>query len=90
MSFVFSWKNILEAKKKLYEDNIAFTLQNDDGRIVFVIPFKEEFSLIGTTEVEVNSPDDNKIDEFEKNYLIDCVNNYFIKQINKNLSENLR
>ena len=67
--------------KKLYEDNIAFTLQNDDGRIVFVIPFKEEFSLIGTTEVEVNSPDDNKIDEFEKNYLIDCVNNYFIKQI---------
>ncbi len=69
--------------KKLYEDNIAFTLQNDDKRIIFVIPYKEEFSLIGTTEVEVNSPDDNKIEEFEKNYLIDCVNKYFLKQINK-------
>ncbi len=70
--------------KKLYEKNIAFTLQNDDGRIVFVIPYKEKFSLIGTTEVEVNSPDDNQIDEFEKNYLIDCVNKYFLKQVNKN------
>tara|TARA_Y100001970_G_scaffold126147_1_gene155995 strand:- start:2846 stop:3997 length:1152 start_codon:yes stop_codon:yes gene_type:complete len=70
--------------KKLYEENIAFTLQNDDKRIVFVIPYKNKFSLIGTTEVEVNSPDDNKIDEFEKKYLINCVNKYFLKQININ------
>ena len=69
---------------KLYEDNIAFTLQNDDKRIIFVIPYKEKFSLIGTTEIEVNSPDENKIDNYEINYLIDCVNKYFVKQINKN------
>ena len=69
---------------KLYEENIAFTLQNDDKRIIFVIPYNKKFSLIGTTEVEVNSPDENKIDEFEINYLINCVNKYFVKQINKN------
>ena len=69
---------------KLYKENIAFTLQNDDKRIIFVIPYNEKFSLIGTTEVEVNSPDENKIDDYEINYLIDCVNKYFVKQINKN------
>ena len=69
---------------KLYNEDVAFTLQNDDKRIVFVIPYNEKFSLIGTTEVEVNSPDENKIDDFEISYLIDCVNKYFIKQISKN------
>ena len=69
---------------KLYDENIAFTLQNDDKRIIFVIPYNKKYSLIGTTEVEVNSPDENKIDEFEINYLINCVNKYFVKQINKN------
>ena len=69
---------------KLYEENIAFTLQNDDKRIIFVIPYKEKFSLIGTTEVEVNSPNENKIDDYEIDYLIECINKYFLKQINKN------
>ncbi len=70
--------------KKLYNEKNAFTLQNDDKRIIFVIPYKENFSLIGTTEVEVKSPDENKIDDFEIEYLINSVNKYFLKQINKN------
>ena len=49
--------------KKLYDEDIAFTLQNDDNRIVFVIPYKEEFSLIGTTEVDVNTPDNPSISD---------------------------
>ena len=68
---------------KLYEQNVAFTLQNDDKRIIFVIPYKDKFSLIGTTEVEVVSPENPKIDEKEIQYLIKSVNNYFIKQINQ-------
>ncbi len=47
--------------KKLYEEEVAFTLQNDDDRIVFVIPYKSEYSLIGTTEVDVNTPDNPSI-----------------------------
>jgi len=68
--------------KKLYDEEVAFTLQNDDKRIIFVIPYKEKYSLIGTTEVEVKSPENPKIDKEEIIYLIKSVNNYFIKQIN--------
>lgn len=66
---------------KLYEQKVAFTLQNEDKRIIFVIPYKDKFSLIGTTEVEINSPENPKIDNEEIQYLINSVNNYFIKQI---------
>ena len=56
-------------------------MQNDDNRIVFVIPYKDEFSLIGTTEVDVNSPDNPSISSEEKIYLINTINNHFIRQI---------
>ncbi len=69
--------------KKLYEEEVAFTLQNDDKRIVFVIPYKEEFSLIGTTEVDVNTPDNPAISDDEKIYLINSINNHFVKQISQ-------
>jgi len=68
--------------KKLYEEEVAFTLQNEDKRIIFVIPYKDRFSLIGTTEVPVESPEAPSIDEEEIEYLIKSVNNYFIKQVN--------
>ena len=69
--------------KKLYDPEVAFTLQNDDKRVVFVIPFKDKFSLIGTTENEVDSPDNNKIDKDEIKYLFSSVNNYFHEEINE-------
>ena len=67
--------------KSLYRQKKAFTLQNEDSRIVFVIPYKDEYSLIGTTETEVFSPENPKIDNSEIDYLINSVNKYFIKQI---------
>jgi len=67
--------------KKLYDEEVAFTLQNKDKRIIFVIPYKGKFSLIGTTEVDVEYPDNPKIDDSEIKYLIKSVNDYFIKQI---------
>ncbi|MDB5411781.1 MAG: glycerol-3-phosphate dehydrogenase [Rubritepida sp.] len=36
---------------RLYEGEHAFILQNDDRRVVFVIPYEDEFSLVGTTDV---------------------------------------
>ncbi len=70
--------------KSLYNQNKAFTLQNEDNRIIFVIPYKNKYSLIGTTEKEVFYPDNPTIDETEIDYLISTVNKYFIKQISKN------
>ena len=49
----------------------------------FVIPYKESFSLIGTTEIEVDSPENPKINKNEIQYLISSVNNYFQKQIDE-------
>ena len=69
--------------KKLYEEEVAFTLQNNDNRIVFVIPYKSDYSLIGTTEVDVKTPDNPKISNEEKIYLINTINNHFVKQITK-------
>ena len=69
--------------KKLYEDEVAFTLQNEDNRVVFVIPYKDEYSLIGTTEVDVDTPDNPSISNEEKIYLINTINNHFIKQISQ-------
>src|SRR5512138_3892944 len=34
---------------KLYEGEHAFLLQNDDRRVVFMIPFEDQFTLVGTT-----------------------------------------
>ena len=67
--------------KKLYKANIAFTFQNTDKRIIFVIPYNKKFSLIGTTEVEVKSPENKGISKTETKYLINSVNNYLNKQI---------
>ena len=67
--------------KKLYKANIAFTFQNTDKRVIFVIPYNRKFSLIGTTEVEVKSPENKGISKTETKYLINSVNNYLNKQI---------
>ena len=36
---------------RLYDGEQAYILQNDDRRVVFVIPYEGRFSLIGTTDV---------------------------------------
>jgi len=69
---------------KIYDENVALTLQNKDKRIIFVIPYNENSSLIGTTEVEVSSPTENHISEIEIDYLINSVNFYLNKPISKN------
>ncbi len=36
--------------KKLYEHDRAYIFQNSDGRIVFAIPYEQDYTLIGTTD----------------------------------------
>jgi glycerol-3-phosphate dehydrogenase len=67
---------------RLYAGSHAFMLQNPDRRIVFVIPYEGRFSLIGTTEVAVPSPDSPEtIDPDEIDYLCKSVNRYFARRI---------
>ena len=37
---------------RLNKGTEAYILQNEDERIVFVIPYEDEFSLVGTTDVD--------------------------------------
>ncbi len=56
----------------------AYLLQNDDRRIVFVIPFEGEFSLIGTTESTVDAPAAAQGAEADEvAYLCKAVSRYF-------------
>ncbi|MCB1827232.1 MAG: glycerol-3-phosphate dehydrogenase [Coxiellaceae bacterium] len=70
--------------KKLYEGDQAYTLQNPDGRVVFAIPYKQNFTLIGTTDTPYNGDADQaSINDTEINYLCEITNQYFKKQIKK-------
>jgi glycerol-3-phosphate dehydrogenase len=63
---------------KLYDREQAYVLQHKDGRIVFVIPYLKQFSMIGTTDVEYDgAPLKAKIDLQEMEYLCDIVSDYF-------------
>lgn len=37
--------------KRLYDGEHCYTFQNADGRIVFIIPYEQDFTLIGTTDI---------------------------------------
>jgi glycerol-3-phosphate dehydrogenase len=67
---------------RLYEGDQAYILQNDDGRIVFVIPYEGAFTLIGTTEVPfAGDPARAAIDEEETRYLCRAVSRWFARPI---------
>ena len=67
---------------KLFDHNRAYIFQNDDGRIIFAIPFQNDFTLIGTTDVDFNGkPDEVEIDSTEISYLCEAANEYFTTQI---------
>ncbi len=63
---------------RIYDGAQAFILQNDDRRVIFVIPYEERFSLIGTTDIAVDAPShDMRITDDEVRYLCDVVNKHF-------------
>jgi len=67
---------------KAHDEKQAYILQNEDNRIVFVIPWMDEFSIIGTTDVEYKGdPLAVKIDENETAYLLKVYNQYFKRQL---------
>ncbi|ATF09593.1 glycerol-3-phosphate dehydrogenase [Candidatus Enterovibrio altilux] len=60
----------------------SYILQNEDGRIIFVLPYLDRFSIIGTTDMEYyGDPRAVEIDDSETIYLLDVYNQNFKKQI---------
>lgn len=67
---------------RVHHEDHAYILQNDDGRVAFVIPYEGKFSLIGTTDVAIGSvAEGNEITETEIAYLLQAVNRYFSKSL---------
>ncbi len=69
---------------RLFEGEQAFILQNEDGRIVFAIPYLERFTLIGTTDREYQgNPAEVKISDEEIDYLLAISNAHFRQQLQR-------
>ena len=67
---------------RLNRDSEAYILQNEDQRIVFVIPYEDDFSLVGTTDVDYQgNPSEATISDEETRYLLKIVNRYFRHQL---------
>jgi glycerol-3-phosphate dehydrogenase len=67
---------------KLYAHDRAYMFQNSDGRIVFVIPYQDDFTLIGTTDRDYHGdPAKVKATDEEIKYLCDSVSEYLAKPV---------
>jgi glycerol-3-phosphate dehydrogenase len=66
---------------KLYEGNHAYFLQNQDERIIFIVPY-HGYTMIGTTDMAFSgSPDEVKIASDEIDYLSKAVSSYFARPL---------
>jgi glycerol-3-phosphate dehydrogenase len=69
---------------KVHSQGHAFILQNPDKRVVFVIPYETNYSLIGTTDVQVSSiAEAEKISDAEIDYLIAAANRFLAKPLSR-------
>jgi len=69
---------------KFYEGEQGYILQNKDRRVIFVIPYHNLYTMIGTTDVAfTDDPNHVLIDDNEIDYLCQSVNNYFHHSIKK-------
>ncbi len=67
---------------KLFQGEHAFILQNTDKRIVFAIPYQGRFTLVGTTDVPVETgPGQVAIGDEEVRYLCAVVNHFFRREV---------
>lgn len=68
--------------RRRFAHDSGYILQAEDGRVVFALPFADDFTLIGTTDEnfvgDLNSP---APDPAEIAYLCDTVNEYFRERI---------
>jgi glycerol-3-phosphate dehydrogenase len=72
---------------RFYEYENAFLMQHADGRVIFVIPYQGRFTLIGTTEEEIDdSLEGVEISEQEIDYLINVTNKYFKRALSRTRS----
>jgi glycerol-3-phosphate dehydrogenase len=67
---------------RMFPHDRGYILQSSDRRVVFVLPFERDFTLIGTTDMDfVGDPAAVTPTGDEITYLCNSVNNYFRRDI---------
>lgn len=67
---------------RLYDHAKAYTFQHADGRVIFSIPYQENYTLIGTTDTPFDTdPRTAKADDQEISYLCSAASEYFREPI---------
>jgi glycerol-3-phosphate dehydrogenase len=70
--------------KRMFEHDKCYIFQNGDGRIIFAIPYEQDFTLIGTTDRDYEGdPKDVKITEGEIDYLCAAASEYFKNEVRR-------
>ena len=65
---------------RLYEGAHAFILQNDDRRVVFMIPYEDRFTLVGTTDIDYEGDAGSvSASEAEVEYLCHAAGRYLAR-----------
>ncbi|HEY0219742.1 MAG TPA: glycerol-3-phosphate dehydrogenase [Afipia sp.] len=68
--------------RKLYDHDRAYTFQNADGRVIFVIPYQGDFTLIGTTDRDYTGDPAHVVASGEEiAYLCASVSDYLAKPV---------
>jgi glycerol-3-phosphate dehydrogenase len=69
--------------KRLFAHDHAYIFQNPDKRIIFAIPYQDDFTLIGTTDIELNADDPGaaRISQDEIDYLCMQASRYFERPV---------
>ncbi len=63
----------------------AYLLQSAEGRVVFLLPFEDQFTLIGTTDIPYDGdPAAVAIDAAEVDYLLGLANQYLATPLTSN------
>ena len=69
---------------KLYDHDRCYMFQNADGRIIFVIPYENDYTLIGTTDRDYDAdPAQVAVSEAEIDYLCAAVSEYLAKPVRR-------
>ncbi|MGB3245049.1 MAG: glycerol-3-phosphate dehydrogenase [Sulfitobacter sp.] len=67
---------------RLYDHDKCYFFQGTDGRIIFAIPYENDFTLIGTTDADHEDPDQSPVcTPEEQRYLLDFANGYFKRHL---------
>ena len=70
--------------RRLYDHDRCYIFQNRDGRVIFAIPYENDFTLIGTTDRDyAGDPAAVTISEGEKAYLCAAASEYFREPVTR-------